>query len=707
MADTSLAERRSILELSPDERAEEGIDAAAVQEALIAVIRHGEGDQKVFEGRTFPRLELDYLDVGRENNHPVEFRDCTFEDGISVEHADVMVPLIFEDCEIAGLEIEDARFEYDVEVTGSRITGPVAAEESQFDRDCEFTDTVFEAETRLEELTCREDSSFDGAVFEGPVSFRGARFAGHSNAIDDNASFDGAAFRDEAVFEEVRLRASTFVGTTFEGAAEFGDLRVDGDVRFEEATFGAGATFAEARFTEDATFAGATFDGEADFRGAVFEGGARSLEDDASFEGATFDGLAQFGEAEFRYANFEDATFRDEAVFEEAWFTADADFAGATFDGQADFDEARFVEDADFSGATFRGKTVFRGAEFQGHANRLEDNATFDGATFEDDANFAGAEFTAANFMRVDFAGTIDFEDAAFTDRIDMMVLAIDEDPYVDLTDATIRGGTITQPKEGWVRYDLTRASVGDIDLQAADESGGSQRLLDYFRFCNTVFSEFDGNEFDFSAHTAYLDRNDWVLHEFDDPTDRSYAVELTPEVIETTYLHAKNSASAAGDMKAAGEFRVKRQQFARKKHLAIAGDGTADPGSRFKNGIRAAENAFLGITCGHGMRIFRIFAVFAVVPFVFGLLYAFGGEPFMTTIGEQPDSIAAAVTEPADRALFFEIVAFSYITFLTIGYGFTGPEGWAARILAPFEVYISVILGGLVLYALIKRSEM
>jgi hypothetical protein len=193
----------------------------------------------------------------------------------------------------------------------------------------------------------------------------------------------------------------------------------------------------------------------------------------------------------------------------------------------------------------------------------------------------------------------------------------------------------------------------------------------------------------------------------FDDPVDRTYAVEMTPEVVETTYLNAKKSASAAGDMKAAGEFRVKRQQYARKKHLDIAGDATSGLGTRLKNGIRAAENAFLGVTCGHGMRIFRIFAVFAIVPLLFAPIYAFGGPPFALEGVSQPESISAALTTPGGQAQLFEILSFSYITFLTIGYGFNGPQGWAARILAPFEVYLSVILGGLVLYALIKRSEM
>jgi hypothetical protein len=50
--------------------------------------------------------------------------------------------------------------------------------------------------------------------------------------------------------------------------------------------------------------------------------------------------------------------------------------------------------------------------------------------------------------------------------------------------------------------------------------------------------------------------------------------------------------------------------------------------------------------------------------------------------------------------------IYFSYITFLTIGYGGIGPEGIAARFTAAGLVYMNVILAGLFLYALIKRSE-
>jgi len=41
--------------------------------------------------------------------------------------------------------------------------------------------------------------------------------------------------------------------------------------------------------------------------------------------------------------------------------------------------------------------------------------------------------------------------------------------------------------------------------------------------------------------------RNEWTLHAFGDPVDRSYAREMTPANVEATSLKAKTAASAAG----------------------------------------------------------------------------------------------------------------------------------------------------------------
>jgi len=348
---------------------------------------------------------------------------------------------------------------------------------------------------------------------------------------------------------------------------------------------------------------------------------------------------------------------------------------------------------------------VFRGAEFTGGANFLEDDLTFEGASFATDLDFHNAEVVSANFVDTSFGGKVDFSGTVFSDRIDFEATEVDGDAFVDFTRAKIRSGRISQPAEQWVRYDLTLASLGDVDL-LADNEASHRRLLDFFRFCRTEFTEFDGHEFDFSSHREYLDRNSWAIHEFHEPpeADPDYAVAMTPDAIEATYLKAKQSAAAVGDMKVAGEFRVKRQQYSRKQNLTVVRDSTAPLWTRVKNLGRATENYFLGITCGHGMRPLRIGFSFLLAPLLYVPFYAFGGPLFRTAAGQVAPS---EVLTPEGLATLFDIARFSYISYTTIGYGFLGPEGRAAEVFAASEAYLSVVLSAMLVYALVKRSEM
>ncbi|MFB6104515.1 MAG: pentapeptide repeat-containing protein [Halobacteriaceae archaeon] len=705
MTDHPLEESTTILELSPAEREDRDVDATDVREALHDVIQRGDQADKVIEDCTLPDLALANREVGSTNRHPVVFRDCAFPEGIGAAHADIRVPVRFEDCSIAGAELDGARFEYDLVLQETTFTDKVTGFEARFDRDADFTGTTFTAPVSFDEATFADDSSFDGATFEQAASFRAASFTGISNELDDNASFDGATFEAGAAFHQATFGFTSFEAVYFEGQTTFQEARFDGDAVFDGATFREEGDFDEVRFGEDASFDDAVFAAAAVFRGATFEGGARSLQDDARFVDTGFQAQANFRDTRFRYVNFERATFHDHAMLEEARFGADADFKATTFDGEVDFDEAQFEGDADFSGARFEGPAVFRGATFEGQAQHLEKNAVFENVHFASAVDFDNASFTSANFRGTRFGDVTDFSGAEFTDDLDFRAEAVGDDAYVDFTDAVLKEGVITQPAEHWVRYDLTRASLGDIALEA-ERKGGDREILDYFRFCNTEFNEFDGYEFDFSAHMYYLDRNDWNLHAFEEPaTSHDYALEMTPENVETTYLKAKKAASAGGYVKAAGEFRVQRQRHARKKHVAIARDAAVEAGARVANASRAVENYFLDLTCGYGMRLGRILAVFLIAPLLPAALYAFGGQAFRTGAG-QLSSIGAVAT-PAGQSVLFKNVYFSYITFLTIGYGGIGPKGALARILAGLEVYLSVILGGLVLYALIKRSEL
>jgi len=706
MADPALGESKVLLELSPEERANRDVTAADVRDALLETIERGDRRAKVFEDCTFPELVFDYREVDSTNKHPVVFRNCTFRGEIRAVHADFRVPVRFENCTVAGIEFEGARFEYDLAVRATELSGEVDAFEARFDRDADFTGATFAGPVAMDEATFADDASFDDATFEESVSFRAATFAGISNELDDNASFDRASFEAAANFQQATFGYVRFETVTFGGPARFEETRFEGDATFAGGTFAGRADFDEAHFGEDASFGECIFAEAAVFRGAIFEGGARTLQDDARFADATFQGEANFRAAEFRNGNFERAAFEAGALFQEARFDADADFVEVAFDGEADFDEARFDGDADFSRATFHREAVFRGARFEGEARHLEQNAVFDDVRFGTDVDFDHAAFTSARFRGTRFGGVVDFTGAEFADEVEFEAEPVDDDTYVDFTDAVLKEGVITQPVEHWVRYDFTKASLGDIALEA-ERKGGRREILDYFRFCNTEFDEFDGYEFDFSEHTYYLDRNDWNLHEFDEPAgwNYEYALEMTPENVESTYLKAKKAATAGGYVKAAGEFRVQRQRHARQKHLAIVEDATVDFGTRAMNASRAVENYFLDVSCGFGMRLGRILSVFFVAPMFPAVLYTFGGPPFRTGAG-QLSSVAELAT-PAGRAILFENFHFSYISFLTIGYGNIGPKGALARVLAGLEVYLSVVLGGLVLYALIKRSEL
>jgi len=702
--DATEAVDASVLHLSPEERAERGVSDDEVREAFHAVLRAGDAEDKDLRGVTLPAVELDRQTVEGVDRHPVDLRDATIE-SLSATFATVRLPVRLDGATVGDLTLDEARVEEALLADGARVTGDFDAHEAHFAGDVEFEGAAFEGQFDVDEATFDNDVSFDDATFEAPVAARAVEFYGDSNLLDDNTSFTGAVFEDRVDFRQAEFGFTHFERATFAAEANFQEAAFDGDAEFDDAVFEGVADFDEARFDGDTGFADVTFRGDADFRGATFSGGERALDDDVTFARSTFHGDAAFERARFRYTNFTEATFAAAAHFEEATFTADADFPQTRFQGDADFDETRFHQDADFTVAEFSGECVFRGAEFSGGANFLEDDLCFEGAHFGSDADFHHAEVSSANFVDTSFGGQIDFSDAVFFDRIDFEATQVADDAWVDFTRAKIKSGVVAQPADNWVRYDLTLASLGDVELTAAADED-HHRLLDFFRLCLTEFTEFDGHEFEFGAHREYLDRNAWAIHEFHEPpgADPDYAVEMTPGVVETTYLKAKQSAASLGDMKVAGEFRVKRQQFSRKENLAVVRDTDQPLWTRVKNLGRATENYFLGVTCGHGMRPIRIGFAFVLAPLLYVPFYAFGGSLFRTAAGQ---ASLGEVFTPGGMATLFDIARFSYVSYTTIGYGFLGPEGRAAEVFAASEAYLSVVLSALLVYALVKRSEM
>ncbi|CCQ36998.1 uncharacterized protein Nmlp_2848 [Natronomonas moolapensis 8.8.11] len=685
--------------MAPDERAAAGISTAKLTESLIGKLKSDAESTRAFIGAHLPRLDLEYIDIESDDQHPVDLRHTTIPGGISVLHGRFEEQLDLRHSTVGGLVADNCTFENGVLCAGTRFTDAVGwLEATVTGDDTDFTGAVFTREAIFDEVEFANDVRFTNAAFNAEASFEATQFYGRSNETGDNTTFSGAAFNGDVSFLYADFEYVEFRDVSFDGDANFEKSTASGTVAFTGSTFAGAADFDEVTFAGDVLFDDTHFDQKASFRGVECRGGTALLVDDASFAGATFSDHVTFERGRFGYSNFTDAEFADDVVFKRSEFADDVLFEDVRFDGEADFDEVLFDGDAMFTNAVFAGTTTFRGAIFNGGTNHLEDDAVFRNATFGGAVDFSDVTCTSAEFTEVAFKQSADFTDAMFSDSLRLKAMSFGDDTYFNFTEATISEGRIIQPEDGWVRFDLTRSTVGDVELSAENPTD-ERELLDYARFCDTTFEEFS-----FSDHTDYLDRNDWNLHSFDDGTcPYEFAVEMTPDVVEKTYLRAKNSASAQSNVKAAGEFRVKRQQHARRKFFEIAADSDETLLTRGQNAFRGIENLFLGISCGYGLRLYRITTVFALFPLFAGLLFALGGSPFETGAGQIAASELA--TSGGLRTLGLNLY-FSYITFLTVGYGNIGPIGPGARFVSAFLVYMNVILAGLFLYALIKRSE-
>lgn len=692
--------RRCVFHHTREERGEIGISEGDVQERFHEALESGDPERREFVGATLPGLDFDHVDFDHDDQRPLDLRhacirgdfvasDARFEEAVDLRDATLEGFRAHDGSFSDGLRCQRATFEGEVDCYGRIFTG----------NDVVFTGATFEAGVSFDRAHVAEAAIFDDATFSGEATFLGTEFHGRSIEIGDYTSFEGATFEDVVRFDHGRFEATSFEGALFTDAASFDEATTTAPVRFDRATFGSAVTFYGSTFEADTSFAEVTFEDDAGFEGVAFEGGGTVLHAAADFRGVRFAGPVTFESGEMGAVDFEDAAFEADACFSHVLFREQASFDAAEFAGVAVFDAARFDDAVTFEDVTFEALASYPGVEFEGSNNHDSASVTFDGVTFEGDANFHHAWCTSASFWGVQFHGEACFTESKFTKHLDLMVDQNGGDTVMNFTDASLADGTVAQTEDKWVRTDLTRATVGSVSFTV--EGTAHRNLFKYVRFCDT---KFDG--FDFTEHAHFLTRSNWSLHEFDDDgLEYEYAVEMTALNIEKTYQRAKTSASSSGNVEASGKFRFKRQQYARQNYKNIAGDAKEPFWTRIRNGQRVGENLFLGLTCGHGMRLYRIAAMFVFFPIVPALLYTLGGPAFRTGAG-QVDSITELATMGGLDTLAAN-VHFSYVTFLTIGYGNVVAEGRLGLVLVSMEAYASVVLGGLFIYVLVKRSEL
>jgi len=726
-----------VFHMSRDERVAHDVTADDIVDVLQTNLESPDTRVNEYVGADLPHLSLTYQDINGSTNHVLNFQHADI-DGLDLTHGRLDQGLILREATIGQLKFEDSVVTGVVEASDLTVQGTVTTDEATFEQDVRLDGAVFHGDVDCDETTFRGDTTFEAATFHGVAHFRNVETSGSSHVLEDHISFADATFRDDASFRQATFEYVTFEGAQFTAGSDFEHADFSGNARFDGATFQQMADFDEARFDDDASFEDVRFMQLAEFRGVEFNGGSRTTNDDVTFEGAVFESEADYKLAHFRFADFKDATFKGQVNFDRATFTAradchrvqvadeldlacatfedevefsessfgddviavetefqgDATFDEVTFDARARFDEARFNGDASFSAATFHGLAEFRGAVFEGEARHLEENASFREAVFRKDAEFEAANFTNVSFWDATFHGRCDFRHAIIHESAQFRLLDGERDTYVDFTDATINGGTISQVGGDAIPYDLTRATIGDIQLEG---QGNEHELLDHFRFCLTEFDHFD-----FSTHHAYLERNDWTIHDFvGNNATGQFAVEMNNEIIEETYRKAQDSADAVGDTPASREFEFKRYYYNRKTNLdIIRSEYSLNALGRVKKSASVILNMFMQVTCGYGNRLPRIAAFTFLLPALFGLLYALGG-PFLTQAGSVFNASGVDKTPPD---VLFDSVYYSYISFSTVGYGDINPLGPAARVLAASQGMLNGLFFTLLTFTLFKR---
>ncbi len=247
---------------------------------------------------------------------------------------------------------------------------------------------------------------------------------------------------------------------------------------------------------------------------------------------------------------------------------------------------------------------------------------------------------------------------------------------------STVDSGRLAQPEEGRALYDMTDATLGDVDLDCSSDT------LDRYRFYRT---RYDG--FPFAAYRSFLRENRWALHEY--AGDPEVGADL--DGLERTYLEARQGASDVGDHENAAALFLKEMQYRRQRYAGHARDPGYAPAHRFDAAVRWATSAFLNLVSGYGERPQRTVLASLGIIVASALLYP--------AIGGLRDG-ATVLTYASDGPLVVaEGLYFSVVTFTTLGYGDLEPVGTLARTLAGAEALSGAFLVALFVFALGRQA--
>lgn len=394
----------------------------------------------------------------------------------------------------------------------------------------------------------------------------------------------------DAEFVELDLRGEVVGGADNQyinltestvGTIDCVDTRIKQPIRFANVTVEGDATFRDTVFESNAGFQLTRFEGEVNFRGAEFT-------EPASFKIATFENKVSFWYATFHHHGlFKLAKFHDSVRFEAVDFNDYARFIRAKFYDDVDFKLAEFRDDADFVGAKFNGDHTFSKAIV--------------------DRKFDISDAVVNSPMHLD---NMTIKKIELTPR-----QGLPASQLVDFSGSTIHNGELGQPPGGNVLYDLTDATLGNVEFSQPEGDIDTNSI----RFLRT---KYDG--FDFEGGDLNPQSDNWRLHNVFDPTLLPEDSEINPQTadLRKTYLNAKNGADQTGNNTAVGAFYYREMSYRRKRHRELVEDGSRQLSERIHDTNRFIRNATLWITTGYGEKPGRVIATSVGVVGVFTLIY-------------------------------------------------------------------------------------
>lgn len=503
------------------------------------------------------------------------------------------------------------------------------------------------------------------------------------------------------------------------------------------------AVFVESKFSEAALFMDTSFE-EADYSKAEFDGPAYWCAPVGVASDSHHPEFEKLGEGACRFtiANFLDAHFRSQAVFSNIDVEEAMIFLFAEFDQVAifqdcqvslvsSFREAIFREVASFTGAEigvgdFRDSTFHGGADFSdcifgseislpSHRARIRhkkaegypvDKNWFlepSSSAFEKSTSELGdvaAAFDGSYFEKKCYLSDVNLQSALSARNITYNGgLVANFEPKNPLPlmfhNSEIKSGEIQISDEGEL-YELSRATVGEVDIKSASSVNPFDRIL---------FNETNFEGFDFRNHRRELRGNGWDIYEVNLDLEEGETGFREPSIVrkEATFAKAKAGANRVGDTLAMSKFFIHEARARREQHRnTLFSDEKG--AKRARSGVRFLKNLLYDVSCRYaespslviGWTLSTV-VIFAILYFLIGLELTYSSE--LVVSHSMLDNSIIAVGLPY---LIFSFQSFSALVLP----GGTPVQEPLIRLLAAVESFIGAFSIALFVATIIRSVE-